>query len=119
MGFLANGETISTPKRVNDEASAIGTCKFEFSTIKNHYKDIHNDILDKSSKKPQKWGVFSPKSPRGTRTRVFPGWAVLIIRSEQLSPHFVNVSEKSNGRIKSYKAKSVVLDDLGLLGGHF
>ena len=36
-----------------------------------------------------------------------------------MSPHFVKVSEKSNGRIKSYKAKSVVLDDLGLFGGIF
>ena len=61
--FLANGEAVSTPKEVNDKVSGIGTCKFEFSTLKNHYKDIHNDILDKGSKKPQKWGVFSPKSP--------------------------------------------------------
>ena len=81
-GVFSKWGDLSTPKRrVNDEVSGIGTCKFEFSTIKNHYKDIHNDILDKSSKKPQKWGVFSPKSPRGTRTRVLPGWAVLIIRS--------------------------------------
>ena len=34
-------------------------------------------------------------------------------------PHFSKVSEKSNGRIKSYKAKSVVLDELGLFGGLF
>ena len=36
-----------------------------------------------------------------------------------MSPRFGKVSEKSNGRIKSYKAKSVVLDDLGLFGGIF
>ena len=33
-----------------------------------------------------------------------------------LSPRFGKVSEKSDGRIKSYKAKSVILDDLGLFG---
>ena len=32
--FLANGEAVSTAKEVNDEVSGIGTCKFEFSTIK-------------------------------------------------------------------------------------
>ena len=32
---------------------------------------------------------------------------------------FGKISEKSNGRIKSYKAKSVILDDLGLFGGIF
>ena len=63
---------LSTPKRVNDEVSGIGNCKFEFSTIKNHYKDIHNNILDKSLKK-QKWGVFSPKSPPGDANQSFPG----------------------------------------------
>ena len=59
--FLANGETVLTPTWVNDEFSGIGTCKFEFSTIKTYYKDIHNNILDKSQKKPPKWGVSSPK----------------------------------------------------------
>ena len=72
MGFLANGETVSTPKKVNDEISGIGTCKFEFSTIKNHYKDIHNDIFDKSSKNP-KMGAFSPKSPPGDVNPSFAG----------------------------------------------
>ena len=55
--FLSDWEAVSTQKEVNDEVSGIGTCKFEFSTIKNHYKDIHNDILDKSLKRPQN-GVF-------------------------------------------------------------
>ena len=36
-----------------------------------------------------------------------------------MSLRFGKVSEKSNGRIKSYKAKSVILDDLGLFGGIF
>ena len=56
---------LSTPKRVNEEFSGIGTCKFEFSTIKNHYKDIHNDILDKSLKKPQNGVFLALKGPRG------------------------------------------------------
>ena len=55
--FLADGEAVSTQKEVNGEVSDIGTCKFEFSTIKNHYKDIHNGILDKILKKAQN-GVF-------------------------------------------------------------
>ena len=46
-GFLANEGDVSPPKRVNDEVSGIETCKFEFSTIKHHYKDILNGILDK------------------------------------------------------------------------
>ena len=45
------------PKKVNNKVSGIGTCKFEFSIIKNHYNNIHNDILDKHQKKPQK-GCF-------------------------------------------------------------
>ena len=40
-------------KKVNDDFSGTGTCKFEFSTIKSHHKDIHNNILYKSSKRPQ------------------------------------------------------------------
>ena len=36
-----------------------------------------------------------------------------------MSLHFGKVLEKSNGRIKSYKAKRVVLDDSGLFGGIF
>ena len=52
-------------KWVNDEVSGNGTRKIEFSTIKNHYKDIHNGILDKHYKKAPKRGVFSPKrAPR-------------------------------------------------------
>ena len=62
----AFGGFLATPKRVNDEFLGIGTCKFEFSTIKNHYKDIHNDILDKSLKKPQKGVFLALKVPRGT-----------------------------------------------------
>ena len=53
-------------KWVNDEVSGIGTCKFEFSTIKKHYKDIHNGILDKHYKKsPQKGCFLALKEPPG------------------------------------------------------
>ena len=66
-------DPVSVPKKVNNEVSCDGICKFEIGTIKNHYKDIDNDILDKRQKKPPKRGIFSPKSPRGTQTRVFSG----------------------------------------------
>ena len=55
---------VGGPKSVNDKIPGIGTCKFEFATIKNHYNDIHNGILDKHQKKPQK-GHFSPKRAPG------------------------------------------------------
>ena len=56
-GFLAIGETYPLESGQMMEVSCIGNCKFEFSTIKNHYKDIHNAILDKSLKKT-KMGCF-------------------------------------------------------------
>ena len=43
-GFLAHGDAVVIPKQTNDEFSGIGTSKFEFSTIINHYKDMHNGI---------------------------------------------------------------------------
>ena len=36
-----------------------------------------------------------------------------------MSPHFGKVSEKSDGRMKSYKAKSAILGDLGAFWGVF
>ena len=50
-------DVVTIPKKANDAFSPTGICKFEFSTIKNHYKDIHDDILDKHQKKPPK-GMF-------------------------------------------------------------
>ena len=52
-------------KWVNGDVSGIGTCKFEFSTIKNPYNDIQNGIFDNHHKKPQKWCFLALKVPRG------------------------------------------------------
>ena len=55
--FLANGDTASTPKRVNHEFSGIWTCKFEFSTIKTTIKMYIMTLLTKVRKRPQN-GAF-------------------------------------------------------------
>ena len=66
------GTRNTSQKRVNDKVSNIGTCKFEFTTIKNHYNDIHNGILDKQQKKPQKGVFLALKEPPG-HTQSYPG----------------------------------------------
>ena len=65
MGILGAFLAIKVPrgrepdsKMGEREVSGIGTCKFEFSTIKNPYNDIQNGIFDNHHKKPQKRGVF-------------------------------------------------------------
>ena len=67
--FLAlispQGTWNTSQQKVNDKVSCIGTYKFEFSTIKNHYNDIHNGILDKHQKKPQKGCFLALKEPPG------------------------------------------------------
>ena len=45
--------------------------KFEFGTIKNHYSDIHNDILDKRHKSSQKGYFLVLKAPRGHEPEFF------------------------------------------------
>ena len=45
--FKPIGPLYPFQKKVNDEVSCDGICKFEIGTIKSHYKDIYNDILDK------------------------------------------------------------------------
>ena len=67
-------------KKVNDEVSCDGICKFEIGTIKTTIKTY---ILTfwKTSEKAPKRGVFSTKSPRGTQTRVLPGSAVILLCS--------------------------------------
>ena len=50
----ANGDAVSTPKHVKNEVSGVRNGKFEFGTIKNHYIDIYDVILDKLQKKPPK-----------------------------------------------------------------
>ena len=67
---VARGRETHHPKRVNNKVSGIGTCKFEFNTIKHHYNDIHNDILDKHQKKSPERGVFSPKRAPRAHPRV-------------------------------------------------
>ena len=72
MGILGAFLAIKTPgtrtrfqKWVNGEVSGIGTCKFEFGTIKNPYNDIQNGIFDNHQKKPQKGVFLALKVPRG------------------------------------------------------
>ena len=64
--FLSPQGRLIRPKKTNDEFAPNGIRKFKFVNIKNHYKDIHNAILDKHQKKPPKGGLFNTKSPRGT-----------------------------------------------------
>ena len=59
-------------KKVNDDVSCNDICKFEFGTIKKHYSDIHNDILDKRQKSPQK-GYLALKAPGGHEPEFFRG----------------------------------------------
>ena len=69
----------------------------------------------KVQKSPQN-GCFSPKSPPEDVTQSFA-------RVDGTNYTFITTvsanSAKSNERIKSYKTKSVVLDDLGAFGGIF
>ena len=69
-----------------------------------------------TSQKAPKTGVFSPKSSQGTPTGSLPGSAITILCSRQLSSTFWKVLEKSNGRIKSYEAKSVIFGQFGHFG---
>ena len=75
--FLAlkvpRGRETHPKKRVNDKVSGIWTCKFEFSTIKSHYNDIQNGILDKHQKSPKR-GVFCPKRAPRAHPRVIPDY---------------------------------------------
>ena len=64
---------VGGPKIVNDIFAGIETFKFEFSTIKNHYNDIHNDILDKQRKKPQKGCFLALKEPPEHTPKSYPG----------------------------------------------
>ena len=64
-------------------------------------------------KSPQKGVFFSPQSPPGTQTRVLPGSTTTILCSHQLSSNFWKVSEKSNGWMKSYEAKTVIFGHFG------
>ena len=61
------------PKKANDAFSPNGICKFEFGTIKNHYKDIHKNILDKHQKKPPKGVFLALKAPEVHEPEIFRG----------------------------------------------
>ena len=62
---MAHGDAVVIPKQTNDEFSGIGTSKFEFRTIINHYKDIHNGILHKNQKNHKKGVFLALKVPEG------------------------------------------------------
>ena len=64
--FKPIGDAVSVPKKVNDDVSCNDICKFEFGTTKNHYSDIHNDILHKHQKSSQRGYFLALKSPRDT-----------------------------------------------------
>ena len=71
--FQPPGGVTTRPKRKNDEVSSTGTCKFEFSAIKNHYKDIREDILDKYQKSPQKGAFSALKAPGARNAELWQG----------------------------------------------
>ena len=77
------------------------------------------DFLTIIRKSPQKGVFFSPKSPPGTRTGVFPWSTITILCSHELSSNFWKISEKSNGGIKSYGAKSVIFGHFRAFWGFF
>ena len=70
-------------------------------------------------KQPRKGVLFSPKCPRGTRTRILPRSTTVVLYLVQLPPHFDQVSGKSNGQIKCYKAKSVIFSHFRAFWGFF
>ena len=88
--------------------SGVKTFIFEFRTTKNHWKDIHIDNSTNLKKQPRKGVFFSPKCPRGTQGRILPKSVTVVLYLVQLPPHFDRVSEKNNGWIKCYEAKSVI-----------
>ena len=63
--FNPIGDAASAPKKVNDDVSCNEICKFEFGTIKSHYSGIHNDILNKNQKSPQKGHFLALNAPGG------------------------------------------------------
>ena len=71
--FKPMRDAVSVPKKVNDDVSCNDICKFEFSTIKRRYSDIHNAILDKHQKKPQKGVFLALKAPGGHEPEFFRG----------------------------------------------
>ena len=50
----ANGDAVSNPKQVKNEVSGVRSGKFEFSTIKTHYKDIYGVMWTNFTKSPHR-----------------------------------------------------------------
>ena len=109
MHLAPRGVTFG-PKRVNDEVSSTMTCKFDFSTIENHYKDMHNDIFDKHLKSPQK-GCFLALKVLGDVNQISPRLNGTCFIKKHVSPHFDQVSKKFNRRNKSYESKKDIFGD--------
>ena len=78
--------------------------KFQKNPRRNSWRKITFSLF---------WGVFDPKRPPRGTTGVLPGSAIMILCSYQLSLHFGKISEKCNGWMKSYEAKSVIFGHFG------
>ena len=87
-----------------------------WKTTKKTYISIIRQIW---KKQPRKGVFFSPKCPRGTRTRILPRSVTVVLYLVQLPPHFDRVSEKNNGWIKCYEAKSVIFSHFRAFWGFF
>ena len=64
-------------------------------------------------------GIFTPLTHRGSKIRFFPGSRVINICVYQLCLTFWRVSEKFNGWIKSYGAKSAIFGHFWPFWGYF
>ena len=102
-------------KWTNGAFSGVKTFIFEFNTMETT-KKTYISIIRQVWKTAPKRGVFSPKCPRGAWTRILPRSVTVVLYLVQLPPHFDRVSEKNNGWIKCYEAKSVILATLGHFG---
>ena len=78
----------------NGAVSGVKTFIFSsapWKTTKNTYISIIRQIWKKP---PQKGVSFSPKCPRGTRTRILPRSTTVVLYLVQLPPYFDQVSRK-------------------------
>ena len=77
--FEAHRDALSDPKKVNDEVSCDGICKFEIGTIKTTIKTCIMKFWTNIKKSPQR-GVLALKVPKGHEP-VFPGSAIKLLCS--------------------------------------
>ena len=116
MGILGH-LAIKVPRGREPNSKNVRTTKFQVLRPANlnsapqqtTIKTCIMAFFTKHQKKAPKKGCFNPKSPQWTQTWVLPGSAILILCTYQLSSNFWKVSEKCNGQIKSYEAKSVII----------